>query len=240
MKTYPSPRNPKIFVLFATLLAFGVLISSCKKTDNNAVIKGEAQVMIVNSASGSTPQDFYLDNAKVNSQAVAYSQNSGYITTQPGDNRKAEFRTSGSATANWTSNVDLDAGEKYTFFFTGSSNASSGSYSGLMLEDDDDAPSSGKARVRFVNLAQGYTTANLLITGGSTWATNTAFGTSSAFMEVTPGTYSLQTNLASNTTAAVNLGNFTLQAGKIYTIYTRGLLGGSASAAVAGTLIVHN
>lgn len=235
INSYTAPKNPRIFVLLAALLAFVVLISSCKKNDP---VEGQAEIMIVNSASGSTAQDFYLDDAKVNSQAVAYSQNSGYITTQSGDNRKAEFKNSGTTTVTWTSTVDIDAGEKYTFFFTNS--ASSTSNGGLILKDDSSAPPSGKARVRFVNLAQGYTTANLLIIGGATWAANTTFGTASSYMNVDPGTYSLQTNLASNATTAVSLGNFTLQAGKIYTIYTRGVLNGSASTAVGASLIVHN
>lgn len=235
INTYSAPRNPKIFVLLAALLAFVVLISSCKDDDP---AEGQAQVMIVNSASGSAAQDFYLDNVKVNSQAVAYSENSGYISTQSGDDRKAEFRNTGSTAVNWTSNVDINAGEKYTFFFTTSSNSSNSN--GLVLKDDTAAPSSGKAKVRFVNLAQGYLTANLLITGGAAWASNTVFGTASDFMNVDPGTYSLQTNFSSNITSTANLGNFTLQAGKIYTIYTRGVLSGTASSAVAASIIVHN
>ncbi|HEY0670180.1 MAG TPA: DUF4397 domain-containing protein [Sphingobacteriaceae bacterium] len=237
INSYTVSRNPKIFVLLAAFLAFVVLISSCNDDDP---IEGQAEVMIVNSASGSAAQDFYLDDTKVNAQAVAYSQNSGYISTQSGDNRKAEFKNTGTTTVNWSSNVDIDAGEKYTFFFTNSSSASSTTNSGLMLEDDTTPPPSGKARVRFVNLAQGYTAANLLVIGGATWATNTTFGTASGFMNIDPGTYSLQTNLASNLTGTVSLGNFTLQAGKIYTIYTRGVLNGSASTAVGASLIVHN
>ena len=236
LNSYTSSRSPRIFVLLAALLAFVVLFSSCDKDDDP--VEGNAQVMIVNSVSGSAAQDFYLDNVKVNSQAVAYSENSGYITTRSGDDRQAEFRTAGTATVNWSSEVDIDAGEKYTFFFTGSESPSSSG--ALMLEDDTSAPPPGKAKVRFVNLANGYTTANLLVTGGTAWAVNTVFVYASEYMSVNAGTYSLQTNLASNLSTAVSLGDFSLEAGKIYTIYTSGLLNGSASTAVVASIIAHN
>ena len=92
MKTSVQLNKYQFSGLLTGLVAAIMLLSSCSKDDNEMVIQGEAKVMIVNAASGSQPQDFYLDNAKVNAEAVAYSQSTTYITTGAGNERKAEFR----------------------------------------------------------------------------------------------------------------------------------------------------
>lgn len=214
-----------------------MLVSSCSK-DDTIRVEGEAKVMVANSASGSQSQDFYLDGTKVNTSSVAYNESTSYITTDAGNGRKAEFRNSGSASANFTGNVDLAPGENYTFFYT--SNVNGSGNSSAVFKDDRTSPSGNKAKVRFVNLAEGLASANLLITGGATLASNVAFGTASAFSEVDPGTFTLQTALSSSTVTSVNLGSFTLQSGKIYTIFTSGSLSGTVQTSVKAKLLVHN
>ncbi len=238
MKTSIQLNKYQFPGLLTGLVAAIMLLSSCSKDDNEMVIQGEAKVMIVNAASGSQPQDFYLDNAKVNTEAVAYSQSTTYITTGAGNERKAEFRNVGSASANFSAYVNLSPNENYTFFYTGKVDGSGNS--SAVFKDDRTAPSGNKAKVRFVNLAEGLASANLLVTGGVVFATNVMFGNASNFSEVDPGTFTLQTALSTNTSTAVNLGSFTLQAGKIYTIYTSGSLTGSAQTAISAKLITHN
>lgn len=238
MKTSNQVGNYKFQGILGMLLGLTMVFSSCSKGDNEIMVEGEAKVMIVNSAAGSQPQDFYLNGAKVTSSAVAYSQSTSYITTSAGKERKAEFKNAGSASANSTSSADLSAGENYTFFYT--SNVNGSGNSSLFLKDETTSSSSGKAKVRFVNLAGGLASANLIVSGGATWASNIAFGTASGFSEVNPGTFTLQTALSSSTATTANLGSFTLQAGKIYTIYTSGLLTGSASTAVTAKMLIHN
>lgn len=224
--------------LITGLLVAVMLVTSCSKDDNELVISGEAKVMIVNGASGSQAQDFYLDNTKVNSEAVAYSQNTAYLTTAAGNGRKAEFKNSGSTNVNFTGYLDLAPNENYTIFYTGKADGSGNS--SAAFKDDKSSPSPNKAKLRFVNLAEGLASANLLVTGGAVFASNVAFGTASNFSEVDPGTFTLQTVLASSTSTSANLSSFTLQAGKIYTIYTSGSLTGSAQTAISAKMLVHN
>lgn len=234
MKTLNQFGKIRFVKILMTLIAFVVVFASCSKNDDPDVLTGEAKVMIVNSASGSAAQDFYLDNTKVNADAVAYSQSTAYISTPAGYSRKAEFRDSGSATANFTGNLDILPNKNYTFFYTTKADGT-GNSSAVFL-DEISSSSTTKARVRFVNLASGLNSANFLITGGATLASNVAFGAGSAYSDVDPGTVSLQTALATGGTASVNLGNFTLQAGKIYTLYTSG----SLTTTVSAGLITHN
>lgn len=224
--------------LLVGLIVLTTLISACSKNDSNFVIEGEARVMVVNAASGSEPQDFFIEDSKVNPEPLAYSQSTAYVTTSAGDSRKAEFKNSANATTNFTGYVNLAPNENYTFFYTvmadGTGNSSS------VFQDDKASPSSGKAKIRFVNLAQGLPSANLLVIGGVSFGSNVAFGNSSGFSEVDPGTFNLQTVLASSTSTFVDLGSFTLEAGKIYTIYTSGSLTGSAQTAISAKMITHN
>jgi len=238
MKTYFQTNKYQIPGLFAGLVAATLMFSSCSKDDNELIIHGEAKVMIVNAASGSVAQDFYLDNTKVNSEAVAYSQSSSYISTGAGYGRKAEFKNTGSTNANFNGYVDLNPNENYTFFYTGKADGSGNS--SAVFKDDKTAPSGNKAKLRFVNFAEGLASANLLVKGGLVFATNIAFGTSSGFSEVDPGTFALQTVLTTNASTSADLGSFTLQAGKIYTIYTSGSLAGSAQTAISAKMLVHN
>lgn len=238
MKTSNRFINLKFKGILSGLIAVTMLVSSCSKNDNKIVVEGEAKVMVANSASGSQPQDFYLSSTKLTASAVVYNESTSYITTPAGNDLKAEFKNSGSTTANFTGYVNLASGENYTFFYTSTVNGSGNS--SAVFKDDKTSPAAGKAKVRFVNLAQGLASANLIVSGGASWASNVAFGTASNYFEVDPGTFTLQTVLSTSISTTANLGSFTLQAGKIYTIYTSGSLTGTASAAITAKMLVHN
>lgn len=237
MKTSNQSGKYLFSGLMSGMVILSMFISSCAKDDTELTINGTVKVKIVNAASGSAAQDFYLDNTKINSEAVAYSESTSYISANAG-NRKGEFRNSGSTSANFTGNVDLVPNEHYTFFYTGKADGSGNS--SAVFKDEQTSPSANKAKLRFVNLAEGFASANLLVTGGVTLASNIAFGTASNFSEVDPGILTLQTTLAAGATGSTNLGAFTLVAGKIYTIYTSGSLTGSGQTAVSANILVHN
>lgn len=238
MKTSNLSSKNQFSGLLGGFIIISMLFSSCMKDNTEPIIEGTAKVMIVNAASGSVAQDFYLNNAKVNSQTVAYSESTSYISTDAGNSRKAEFRNTGSTTVNFSGYVDLFPNENYTFFYTGKVDGSGNS--SAVFKDDNTNPSANKAKLRFVNLAEGFTSANLLVTGGATLASNIAFGTASSFSEIDPATLTLQTGLAVDASGSTNLGVFTLVAGKIYTIYTSGSLTGTAQSAVSAKMLVHN
>lgn len=221
-------------MFFIALTALTVLVASCSKSDDDEVLTGEAKVMIVNSAPGAAAQDFYLENTKVNTEAVAYTQSTAYISTPAGYSRKAEFRDGGSATVNFTGYLDILPNKNYTFFYTNKADGSG--TSSAVFTDEITSSSTTKARVRFINLASGFSLANLLIADGSAIASNVAFGAASSYSDIDPGAVNLQIALAAGGTTSLNLGSLTLQAGKIYTIYTSGSLTGTVTA----SLITHN
>jgi hypothetical protein len=220
--------------MFCFALVFLTLFfTSCSKIGNDDALVGEAKVIIVNAVVGSAAQDFYLENVKINTSAVAYGQTTTYMTALAGYSSKAEFRDGGSVTANFTGYLDILPNRSYTFFYI--TREDGAGVSSAAFSDETTNPSATKARVRFVNLASGLTAADLLIAGSATIASNVAYGSSSIYSEVDPGTLNLQTSLAGGT-GSLDLGDFTLEGGKIYTIYTSG----SLTTAVTASLITHN
>lgn len=218
-------NNPALIVLLFSTMGF---VSSCSKDDDT---NGTASVMIVNSVEGSAAQDFYLDDAKVNSQAVASGQTNGYFTVN-GGNHKADFKSSNSTTVNATSNMNFQNGKYYTVYYTGSASSAST----FTTEDDLTAPAAGMAKVRFVHLSTAAASAvDFGVTGGAKLVTNLAYKTASAYQSVSPAT-TFQLFAAGSTTVGLNLINLGLQAGKIYTIY----VSGSTTATLSYRIIAHN
>ncbi len=216
---------------FLLLVSLVTGFSSCSKDDTGALsLTGTANLMIVNGAEGSAPQDYYSDNTKVNSSAVAYGTNTSYVSTAAG-NHTGQFRTSGSTTVNASSNVTFERDKYYTVYLTGSANSSST----FSSEDDMSAPPAGKSKVRFVHLSSAVTSAiDLGITGGSKIISSLAYQTASAYQTVDANT-AFTLYLAGSSTASLAI-PAAVQAGKIYTIY----ISGATTATLTYRVIVQN
>ncbi len=215
-----------LFIASAALLFFSAGLSSCKKNNDEAQMGTSAVIAINAASSASTGQDFYVNNVKMNSSALAYSQNTGYVNVQNATN--VQFKSAGTSTVNATSNVNFAAGKKYSVYFT-DDNAI------VYQENDQTAPSSGKARVRFVNLSQALSAkADVGLNAGAKFISDLAYKAVSAYNEVNAATtFSLYS--AGSTSVLLNL-PVTIQAGKIYTIY----FSGKTTATVNYQVVVEN
>jgi len=211
MKTLFNFKSTKtLSLLFSAATLLTVSFSSCHKDDNVSVT---AYVMAVNSAQASAPQDFYVDNSKVNTSAIAYTQNTEYLSVNSGS-RNVQFKTSGSATVNSTSTISFSPGTYNTVYFTDNGSATA-------TQDDRTPPQSGKARVRFINLSSAITgSVDFGLSAGNKLVTNLANKVASAYYEVDAAT-SFSLYASGSSTAALSIPT-TIQAGHIYTIYISG------------------
>lgn len=211
--------NSKFFnycKLAAVALVAMVGFSACSNDDDNG-ITGDAYVRIVNAASGSSAQDFYLDSTKVSTKAVAYTESSAYMTTNSG-NRLARFKTSGSTTVNSSSNVKLDAGKYYTIYYTGGASANAN----FVTTDERGKAAAGKAKVRFVHLSSFLADkVNLTIKNGATIVNNLAYKTASAYQEVAASSDFELVATGSND-SSIDLPGLNLASGASYTVYISG------------------
>ncbi len=81
---------------------------------------------------------------------------------------------------------------------------------------------------------------DIAVTGGPVVFANRTFKQSTAFTPLDAATYNLEVRLAGTTTVALPLPGVTLQAGKIYTVFAKGLVGGTGAQALGAQIIVNN
>ncbi|MHB8208063.1 DUF4397 domain-containing protein [Mucilaginibacter sp.] len=203
---------PLVFIASASIF------TSCKKGNDSAINASlNAKVKIVNAVDGSSPQDLYLDNAKLDASAVAYTQSSDYFTAKSGSHA-AKFTNSGSTTANVSFNVSLQADSSYTIYYTGDGSASSS----VVTTDNLTSPAANMAKVRFVNLSNAVTSnVDFGISATSKLVTNLAARTVSTYNQIAAGT-TFYLYSAGSINAMLTIPTTTIQAGKIYTIYISG------------------
>ncbi|RCH54239.1 hypothetical protein DJ568_13145 [Mucilaginibacter hurinus] len=214
MKTYVQVRLLKLVSLLMVLFVALAITSCSKDKDDNK--RGDARVMIVNAVEGSAEQNFYLDNNKLNSSALAYGESTSYLSTTAGT-RKAEFRSESSSTANVSFDLPLVANKNYSIFYAGPT--SSATY--MVTEDDITPPPAGKAKIRFVHLATAFETGiDVGVVGASKFVNNLKFKTASAFSNVDAN--SAFALFATGSTTALLTIPTPIDEGKIYTIYVTG------------------
>lgn len=192
-------------------------LASCSK-DDDPVVNSESSVKVIHAIPGTGSVDFYLNGTKQNASAISYGESTGYVSTSNGD-LTAVFKTSADNNTILSAPVTFDNGN-YSLFATGL--ASNNSLTTLLVEDDLETPSSGKARVRFVHVSPDAPTVNVL-GNDSLWAANRTYKSATEFFEVTGGTYTIKLNNSTDGTTAYTSSTITLAAGKNYTLVAEGL-----------------
>lgn len=227
MKTYLNYKSTKtLSILLTAFVLLSIGLTACNKNSNDEVT-GTAYVRAVNSSQISAPQDFYLDDNKLNTSAIAYTQATSYSTVNAGAHN-AQFRTSGTTTVNVSGGIYLNPGTYNTLYFADDN-------TGVAVQDDNNPPSSGKARVRFINLSSALNAnVDFGLSTGTKLVTGLAYKTASAYNDVDAAT-SFSLFVAGSTTAMLTLPT-TIQAGKIYTV----VITGTTTATINYTVIVQN
>lgn len=227
MKTYFNLKSAKtlsILVSAFALLAIGFI--GCKK-NNDTEVSGTAYVRAVNSAEASVPQDFYVDDSKLNTTALAYTQATSYFTVNAGSHN-TQFKTSGTTTVNVSGGIFLTPGTYSTFYYTSDN-------TGVAVQDDPTSPQTGKARIRFINLSSALNSnVDFGLSTGNKIVTNLAYKTASAYNEVDAAT-SFSLYAAGSSSVSLNIPT-TVQAGKIYTV----VISGTTLATINYTVYVQN
>lgn len=217
------------------LLPATLLLSACGKKDTPAPTPApdQGKVAFVNAAShvSTITLKFLVDNSE--KASLAYGASSGYQSFGVG-NRSVQV-TSGSQVA-LTQAITIDKDKNYTFAATPA--ATTASVGGILFTDDLTAPSSGKARIRVINLGQNLTTPVRLaqvtaVAGGGIIVPDVASNAASPFIEFIPGNnYSLfisdnannlLVSLGDGSGSGTGTKNF--EAGKIYTVVLSGTRG---------------
>lgn len=216
MKT--QTRLSKLMLAFAAFLTLSsiMILSSCSKDDDDDDMNDAANIQVIHSAEGTGRVELYLDNQKVNNSAVAYAQSSGYIRTTTGT-KTAEIKLEGSTQVVSSTNVNFESGKNYTIYVTKSGTAAST----VTTADNTTSPTAGNAKVRFVNLSALLSNATIMLDNSLSLSGNLAFGSTTDYSVVSAGQHNFKATAVSNANITAN-NNFTVQDGKVYTIYLIG------------------
>lgn len=214
------------------LLAATITWTSCDKDDD---VLEYAKLQVTHTSPDAPSVDLLVDGNKVNTTGLAFANSTAYLDVLAGT-RNIKVNVAGTSTTVINADVPFTTGKNYSLFAVDSVSK----LSTVLLEDDLSTPASGKAHVRFVHLSPNAPAVDVAVTGGGVVFANKAFKQSTAFTPLDAGTYNLEVRVAGTSTVALPLPGIVLTAGKIYTVYAKGFLGGTGVQALDAGIIVNN
>lgn len=231
-------KRTTFFITAAAMLLLSTTLVSCKKEK-----KEEARVLVTHASPDAPGVDLLVDNQKVNATALTFPNNTGYLTVNAGT-RNIKVNAAGTTTTVINADVPFTKDKNFSLFAYNQL----ASIGAVLVEDDLTTPASGKAHVRFFHFSPGAPAVTVGVLAGSTFTpvfSNRAFETQAtatanqAFAPVDAGTYTFDVRVAGTTTSVLTLTGINLQAGKIYTVFARGIVGNTTSP-LGASIIAHN
>jgi len=223
---------PKLLTVAALGLVTVAGLTGCM--DNPVQSRARGQIMAIHASPDAPAVDLLVDGA-VAGTGLTFPNNTPYLTVRKGT-RNIKVNVSGTTTTVIEANLPVAAGASYSVFATGPV----ASIAPLVLTDDLSRPAAGKAHVRFVHLSPDAPAVDVAVQGGPVVFGNRAFREYTPFTPLAAGTYDLEVRLAGTSTAVLPLPGITLEAGKIYTVFAKGFVGGSGAQALGAQIIVNN
>lgn len=111
----------------------------------------------------------------------------------------------------------------------------------LLTTDDLTPPAPGKAHVRFIHLSPDAPAVDVaLANGGAVVFGDRSFKSVTPFTPLPAGSYDLEVRVAGTPNVALPLPGIKLEAGKIYTVFAKGLLSGTGAQALGAQIIVNS
>ncbi len=229
----------KLFFNAFLIASIVVLGTSCSKDKDNDD-KTTAKVMVVHASPDAPNVDVYVNGAKSAITNLAFGSNSAYATLNTGN---TNFKVAPTGTTNYVidASANLEANKSYSVWAVNRVS----NISAAVTVDDLTTPATGKAHIRFIHLSPDAPAVDILANGGAVF-TNRSFAdvtTNASVANFTPvdaGTYKLDVRVNGTTTIALSVPGVSLQSGKIYTIYAKGLLAGTGNQALGAQIIMNN
>lgn len=226
----------KSLLIFALLFSFSISIVGCKSDDvtTNPSPVTQSKTMIIHASPNAPGVDALVDGTNVGTN-LTFPNNTAYLNLNSGT-RNIKVNVTGTTTTVINANLNFETNKNYSIFAIDSVSK----ISALFLTDDLTAPASGKSHVRFIHLSPNAPAVDVAVTGGPVLFSNYSFKQNSNFTPLDAGTYPLEVRLAGTTTVVLNLGNVTLQNGKIYTVFAKGFVGATGTQALGAQIIANN
>lgn len=227
----PTPIR-QFFKLSIICLLAVIVLNSCEKDNSSKKepVRGEAKVKFINASQNAQPVDFYINDTKINTSALAFGESSEYIKIESGTQiNKVNKEVNILDVQTQFSYVPTLS---YTSFFV---EDREGRGDILTFEDNLGAIEAGKARIRFINLSPYFSNAINVSLGKDDLLVNSLpFKESSSYFMVQAGTGIGVSVLGTGTIKYAAGDEF--EAGKNYTIW----VGGSSNSTLSINKITYN
>ena len=210
------------------------LLSSCGKDGAASPTGLNTQLNILNLGPDRYPLNFYINFTKQNKTSYIYASPSGYfyLTSLL---TPLQLRTQKNVTT-YTRDTALNTNCKYSLFVTGL--LADNTDTTIFTVDTATTPALGRAKVRFINAAARSVNVDVFANGTSAFK-NRGFISVSSYIEIPAGVYDFKVYAAGTSTVLTDLPNTTVQDGRLYTLYTRGVVGRTDSATFTAVIMTN-
>ncbi len=224
--------------LFFGLALLG-LLSSCDKDETPVET---AKVNVIHASPDAPGVDLLVDNNKVNTTVLTFPNATGYLTVNAGT-RNIKVNAAGTTNSVINANLPFMKDKNYSVYAFNQLP----SIGAFMVEDNLAAPASGQAHIRFFHLVPNAQAVTVGTVAGGTFSpvfSNRSFETQAsatanqAFTPVPAGTYTFEVRVGG--ASVLNVPGVALAAGKIYTVFAKGLVGGTGVQALGAQIVTHN
>ena len=197
--------------------------------------RGASRVLFVHASPDAPAVDISVGKRSV-ARGLAFPNNTPYRYLRAGS-RDVRVNVAGTTTTVIAATVPFQARTSYSVFAVNTM----AHIEPLLLTDDLTPPAAGRAHVRFVHLSPNAPAVDVAVAGGGPVVFgNKTFKDYTPFTPLPAGTYDLEVRLAGTSTVVLPLPGIKLEAGKIYTVFARGLVGGTGPQALGAQIIVNS
>jgi hypothetical protein len=209
-------------------LALGVTaLGSAAISAPGAEAQAPARVRVVHMSPDAPAVDVLVDGQKAIDD-LAFKSATEYAALPAGRRDVQVTPANQNETAVIAAMLPLQAGQDQTVVAVGRV----AEIGALPLQDDNQPPAAGKAKVRFVHASPDAPAVDVAVAGGPVLFSNVAFRGVAGYSEVDAGAYTLEVRAAGTNDVALGVPNVVLQPGQIVTIFAAGLAGDNTLSAV--------
>lgn len=220
-------------------LSLTAFLTSCDKDETP---QATSSVNVIHASPDAPGVDLLVDNLKVNTAALNFPEATGYLKVSAGT-RNIKVNATGTNNSVINANLTFSADKYYSVFAYNRL----ASIAAILVEDNLAVPATGQAHIRFFHLSPDAPAVTVGTLSGTTFTpvfanrsfeTQTTASANQSFTPVAAGTYTF--DVQANGASVLNLSNIVLQAGKIYTVFAKGLVSGTGSQALGAQIVTHN
>ncbi len=229
-----------LFLLNAGILFIGLLMS-CGKNDTATPTSSNVRLQVIQLSPNSYPVTLYMANLRVGTGSFSYGNTPSYFYL-PRTDTPLQIRILRNLDTAYNNRTKLLDNTRYTLFFLGLFDDATGKNLQTLVTTDDaeELPPVGKGgKVRFLNGSPNTNGSFDIWANGSPVIKGVAYAKVSNFTTLPAGNYTFRVYQANTSINSLGeLTNVTVQDGRLYTLYSRGLVGRAVTDTAAFNLSV--